>query len=65
MSRHESPTTNWQTMNTAPRDGTEFLGVWKTGVMCVISLENDWMSSEDNGEPMFWTPLPDAPKEVL
>lgn len=59
----------WQPIETAPRDGTPFLGYWAGGKHdCSFRAikwhkENWWETNEDyrTSEPSHWMPLPEPP----
>ena len=57
----------WQTIETAPKDGTEFLAYW-SGSKCfsLVGWYNDrWHETETPAEvstPTHWMPLPEPPK---
>lgn len=61
----------WLDISTAPRDGTEILVVFSTGVMAVRRWHRDlrskaggyWVSGNYRffAEPTHWMPLPDPP----
>lgn len=61
----------WQPIETAPKDGTQFLG-WDQGYFIVVYWEIDDDVEEDqcwrisySGDLMFpthWMPLPEPPK---
>ena len=66
----------WRPIETAPKDGTEFLAVWNGDVVCAYWCVNDgktlpgrrnnWYRStfsqpSKNTDPTHWMPLPPAP----
>lgn len=61
----------WQTIETAPRDGTEILAYYKLGHYEVLSWQERWRDDgkgawvwggdKEHTEPDFWKPL-DAPE---
>lgn len=55
----------WQTMDTAPRDGTEILVSDGTDMwVSRCSDGTNWFCGEFNMPPDFWMPLPMPPKET-
>jgi hypothetical protein len=62
--------TDWQPMETAPLDGTPFLGILSGGEMVVISCGHGELgfvvhASGDEINPLYfthWMPLPEPPK---
>lgn len=54
----------WQPIETAPRDGTEFLGYFTNGEMHVVSIDGECHRAMDREAwmmPTHWMPLPPEP----
>lgn len=62
--------TDWQPIDTAPKDGTPIL-VWNAGYVAVMcwwercweyanGIQRYWPRADER-EPTHWMPLPDAP----
>lgn len=66
----------WQTIDSAPKDETEFLGydekvgkqdvcVWARSYFRAVQFDNEYGPEPDEfSTPSHWMPLPDAPKSV-
>ena len=66
----------WQPMETAPRDGTAILGCVKEGITSIkwmewdfdgcdgwyLSIPGAYASNDEANNPTHWMPLPDSPK---
>lgn len=55
---------HWQPINTAPRDGSEFLAWIPSGYHDVVFwhvLADHWTTGEDRVYPTHWMPLPRGP----
>jgi hypothetical protein len=65
----------WQPIETAPRDGTPILGIDADQItgevrMSVMRVQSGWASftsipGDYHREPSHWMPLPDPPAEPL
>lgn len=69
----------WQTIDTAPKDGSSFLSVDESGFISVAWWDNatfdgegQWMSERENSavprgtaELTHWMPLPELPPEHM
>lgn len=55
----------WQTMETAPKDGTEIL-LWDAGKFAIVGywhpLSGHWTTGDYALVPTHWMPLPEGPK---
>ena len=65
----------WQPIETAPRDGTQFLALWphpdhdeKSSEIRTWYWEERWLNPYESSlytpPPTHWMPLPEAPKET-
>ena len=58
----------WQPIETAPKDGTEILGWWKRSktmeVIVWCDIEHNWLDVQDvpTSAPTHWMPLPTPPE---
>ena len=56
---------NWQPIETAPKDGTDFLACWDNDELHVVCIRNGEcyraMDKEPWAMPTRWMPLPDPP----
>jgi hypothetical protein len=59
--------TTWQPADTAPKDGTEFLGYWDNDDMHVVFIRvgecQRAMDHEAWCMPLYWMPLPAPPQQ--
>ena len=55
----------WQSMDTAPKDGSEIL-LWDAGKFAVVGywnvLSSHWTTGDYVLVPTHWMPLPEAPR---
>lgn len=55
----------WQSIDTAPKDGTTIL-CFESGLVGVVKYEDGWFRNRYNmealWEPTHWMPLPEPPK---
>lgn len=54
----------WQPMDTAPNDGSWFLG-WHEDYGCFIWRDGPGLLTGEDPAPTFWMPLPPAPDRSL
>ena len=58
--------TEWQPIETAPKDGTEMLAFWNRSNVYGIASFDDGRWADETGEvsaPTHWMPLPEPPAE--
>lgn len=67
MSKELEHETQWHTMETAPKDGTEVLVFSNIGLMVSFYFKGMWREKANmlglRKDPTHWMPLPKAPKE--
>jgi hypothetical protein len=57
------PSTGWQSIETAPDDGTEILATDYDSIDIIHSEGRQWENRDGmNFYPCFWLPLPDVPE---
>jgi hypothetical protein len=68
--RNACDESQWQTMGSAPKDGTIILGYTDEGIMRLVAWDNKvgWLNADAGPDDMYssecthWMPLPDEPE---